>query len=196
MGNQYLYIVLTRTNTTMSRLIQIFKNDKYTHAAISFDKNLNQMYSFGRKHTFNPFIGGFKKEDINKGIYKFSQTVPSVIIEIQVSKEQHEKAKEILEQFISNSNLYKYSYIGLLHNIFKKSVCYENRFLCSEFVYHILNESGIVDFNKSRNLVRPINLLDIGGKIIYKGDLKEMNVWYKTWDIEEIKIRELNTIYE
>ena len=98
MGNQYLYIVLTRTNTTMSRLIQIFKNDKYTHAAISFDKNLNQMYSFGRKHTFNPFIGGFKKEDINKGIYKLSQTVPSV--------------------------------------------------------------------------------------------------WYKTWDIEEIKIRELNTIYE
>ena len=53
-----------------------------------------------------------------------------------------------------------------------------------------------VDFNKSRNLVRPKNLLDIGGKIIYKGDLKRMNVWYKTWDIEEIKIRELNTIYE
>lgn len=52
MGNQYLYIVLTKTNTTMSRLIQIFKNDKYTHAAISFGKNLNQMYSFGRKHTF------------------------------------------------------------------------------------------------------------------------------------------------
>ena len=45
----YLYIVLTRTNTVMSKLIQIFKNYEYTHAAISLDKGLNQMYSFGRR---------------------------------------------------------------------------------------------------------------------------------------------------
>ena len=66
MGNQYLYIVLTRTNTVTSRLIHIIKHDKYTHAAISLDKNLKSMYSFARKHTFNPFIGGFKKENINE----------------------------------------------------------------------------------------------------------------------------------
>lgn len=29
MGNEYLFIVFTRTNTVMSRLIQIFKNDEY-----------------------------------------------------------------------------------------------------------------------------------------------------------------------
>lgn len=196
MGNEYLYIVLTRTNTVMSRLIQILKNDEYTHAAISFDKNLNQMYSFARKYTFNPFLGRFKKEDIDKGIYKLSPTVPSIIIEIQVSKEQYEEAKEVLEQFISNSDLYKYNYMGLLHNIFKKSVCYDYRFLCSEFVYHILNKSGIIDFNKSRNLVRPVNLLDVEGKIVYKGDLKRINASYNACEIEEIRFRELNTVYE
>lgn len=196
MGNQYLYIVLTRTNTVTSRLIHIIKHDKYTHAAISLDKNLKNMYSFARKHTFNPFIGGFKKENINEGIYKLSRTVPSVIIEIKVSKEQYRKAQEILEQFISNSNFYKYNYIGLLHNLLNKSECYKNRFLCSEFVYYILNESDIVDLHKSRNLVRPINLLDLEGKIIYKGDLKRFNLFYKTQDIEELKIRDLNTAYE
>lgn len=35
MGNQYLYIVLTKTNTTMSRLIQIFKNDRYTQEILA-----------------------------------------------------------------------------------------------------------------------------------------------------------------
>ena len=192
MGNQYLYIVLTRTNTTMSKLIQIFKNDEYTHAAISLDKNLDQMYSFGRKHIFNPFVGRFKKEKLDEGIYKISRTVPGVIIELQVSKQQYEDAKELLEQFISNSNLYKYNYMGLLCCLFNKSVCYDYRFLCSEFVYYILKESGIVDLKKSRNLVRPENLLDIEGKIIYKGDLKKIKFSYETWDIEKINMRELN----
>ena len=192
MGNQYLYIVLTRTNTTMSKLIQIFKNDEYTHAAISLDKNLDQMYSFGRIHIFNPFVGRFKKEKLDEGIYKISRTVPGVIIELQVSKQQYEDAKELLEQFISNSNLYKYNYMGLLCCLFNKSVCYDYRFLCSEFVYYILKESGIVDLKKSRNLVRPENLLDIEGKIIYKGDLKKIKFSYETWDIEKINMRELN----
>ena len=175
MSNHCLYIVLTRTNTIISKLIQIFTHDKYTHASISFDKNLNKMYSFGRKYTFNPFIGRFKKEDIDRGIYKVFPTIPSVVIEIQVSTKQYHKAKNLLEQFISNSNLYKYNYIGLLHNLFNISVNYDHRFFCSEFVYHILNESGIVDFNKSPNLIRPDDLLDIEGKIIYEGDLKCIN---------------------
>lgn len=196
MGNQCLYIVLTRTNTVMSKLIQVLKSDEYTHAAISLDKNLDQMYSFGRKYTLNPLIGRFKKEDIDKGIYKLSPTVPSLIIEVQVSEQQYKRVKELLEQFICNSNLYKYNYIGLLHNIFEKSVCYDHRFLCSEFVYHILNKSDIVDFKISRNLVRPVNLLNVKGKIIYEGDLKRINPPYETLEIEEIKLKELNTAYE
>ncbi len=187
MEREKVYIVLTRTNTVISRLIHTIKNDNYTHAAISLDENLEQMYSFGRKFTFNPFIGVFRKEEIDKGAYRVSPTVPSVIIEIQVSKEQYEKVKEILECFIANSSHYKYNYIGLLHNLLQKSVCYENKFLCSEFVYYILNESGIVDFNKSRNLVRPENFLNVEGKIIFEGDLKTIEFTHEVSVMDEIE---------
>lgn len=193
MGNKKIYIVLTRTNTVISKLIQILKNDEYTHAAIALDKNLEQMYSFGRKYTINPFIGRFKREDIGKGIYKLSHTVPSIVIEVQVTNKQYERVKELLEQFIANGSLYKYNYIGLLHNLIKKSVCDDYRFLCSEFVYHILNKSGIIDFQISRNLVRPVNLLELEGKIIYQGDLKRINSAYETWSMEELELRELST---
>lgn len=44
----YVYVVLTRTNTVISRLIQLFKKDEFTHAAISLDRDLANMYSFGR----------------------------------------------------------------------------------------------------------------------------------------------------
>lgn len=169
----HLYIVLTRTNTVMSNLIRFFKNDEFTHAAIAFDKELNHMYSFGRRNTYNPFIGRFKKEDINEGVYKFCNTLPGAIIEVEVSKGQYEKAKVLLEQFIANSHLYKYNYKGLMHSLLNKPECNEYSFLCSEFVYYILKESGIADFKISRNLVRPQNLLNLEGKIIYKGNLKE-----------------------
>ena len=180
----YLYIALTRTNTVISKLIQLFKNDEYTHAAISLDKDLNQMYSFGRRKTYNPFIGRFKKEDINEGIYKFCDTLPGAIIEIEVSRRQYEKAKVLLEHFISNSDLYKYNYKGLMYSLLNRAVCSDDSFLCSEFVYHILKESGVADLKISRNLVRPQSLLNIEGRMIYKGNLKG------------IRTRRLSTIYE
>jgi hypothetical protein len=191
MENSYLYIVLTRTDTVISRLIQLIKNDEYTHAAISLDKELNYMYSFSRRNTYNPFIGRFRKEDINEGLYKFCDTLQGVIIEVEVSKEQHEKAKALLEHFINNSSFYKYNYIGLLYNLLNKEASRDDRFLCSEFVYHILKESGIADFKISKNLVRPQNLVDIEGRIVYKGNLKEIKSRKNAWNTKEIEARGL-----
>lgn len=196
MEKRHLYIVLTRTNTVMSNLIQILKNDEYTHAAISLDKELNHMYSFGRRNTYNPFVGRFKKEDINEGIYKICNTLPGAIIEVEVSEEQYVKAKVLLEHFISNSHLYKYNYKGLVHSLLNKPVCSDYSFLCSEFVYHILKESGIVDIKISRNLVRPQHLLNIGGRMIYKGNLKEIKVLKSNSYSKKLRTRRLSAIYE
>lgn len=192
MEKHYLYIVLTRTNSTVSKLIGLFTKDEYTHAAISLDKDLNNMYSFARKYTFNPFIGRFKHENLNEGLYKFSKNLPGAIIEIEVSKEQYEKATQLVNNFIENSNKYKYNYIGLIHNLLNREVCYENRFLCSEFVYHILNQSSILDFNMSRNLVKPATLLNSNGDMIFKGNLKELkgsSVGYSEGSFQPMELR-------
>lgn len=174
MEKRYLYIVLTRTNTAISRLIRLVTSDDYTHAAISFDRDLEQMYSFGRRNTYNPFIGRFKHEDLNEGIYKISKRLPGVVLEIEIPKEQYEQAKSLLNDFIENSHLYKYNYRGLIYSMLNRPAQYDHRFLCSEFVYYILKECGITDFHVSGNLVRPQSFLNLDGRIIYKGDLKEL----------------------
>src|SRR5690554_939767 len=76
-----IYIVLTRTNTILSRLISIIKNDEYTHASISLNKDLNYMYSFGRKNKYNPFIGRFVKENIDEGVYGWHKKLKGLVIE-------------------------------------------------------------------------------------------------------------------
>ncbi|MFB5066107.1 MAG: hypothetical protein ACE3NC_02825 [Candidatus Wallacebacter cryptica] len=172
----FLYVVFTRTATTISRLIHHVKNDKYTHASLALDRELNYMYSFGRKYARNPFIARFKHEHLEKGLFKIQKTLPGAVMELEVTKEQYYKAKSIIDKFVANREIYKYNYLGLVHCLLQNEVSYENRFLCSEFVYYVLNDSGILHLNIARNLVRPMDLYESlqkrNGRIIYEGDLK------------------------
>lgn len=167
-----IYIILTKTNTLLSSLIGIIKNDEYTHASISLDKDLNEMYSFGRKNCYNPFVGRFVKETLDNGVYGWHKYLKGLVLEIDVTSEQYENVKKSLNEFIVNSNTYKYNYFGLINNLFNKEVFYSDRFLCSEFVYYLLNKNNIVDLNKSRNLITPQDLLKIDGNIVFEGNLK------------------------
>lgn len=196
MGKLHLYIVITRTNTVLSKIIQWSKNDDYTHAAISLDIDLNSMYSFGRKYTYNPFVGKFKRETFDQGAYKFSKTLPGVIMEVEVTEQQYEKVRTLLKHFIANKEFYKYNYKGLLYGLFNKKSCRDDRFSCSEFVYYLLYEAGIVDFKISRNLVRPQNFLCIKGRILYKGDLKAIKFENYNRNTKAVDTKGLSVIYE
>jgi len=134
------------------------------------------MYSFGRKYTKNPFLGRFRRETLDTGVYKFHKNLPGLIMEIEVTKQQYEHVESMIHHFIKNKHLYKYNYPGLIYGLFNKETHYEHRFLCSEFVYYLLNESNIVDFNLPRNLIRPQSLLEIKGTVIYEGNLKELEL--------------------
>lgn len=196
MDKKHIYIVLTRTNTIVSRLIRLFKKDEYTHASIALDRDLRKMYSFGRKYLYNPFIGTFKIEHKDDGVYRLQRKVPCLVLEVEVTEQQYEKAQGIIRHFVSNSNLYKYNYKGLLYNLFNIEAYSDNRFLCSEFVYYVLNQSGVVDFNIPGNLVRPQSLLNIKGNIMYKGDLKCFGQENRRFMEGTAHIRRLKPIYE
>lgn len=174
MGKQHLYIVLTRTNTIISRLIHFFTQDEYTHAALSLDKDLQQMYSFARKYTHNPFLGRFKHEHLDKGIYGRAEHLPGVIIEIEVSCKQYQAVCELIDKFIAHQSRYKYNCRGLFYGLINRPTKRDDRFLCSQFVYYILRESGVVNFGIPANLVKPQDLTKLQGKIVYQGNLKDL----------------------
>lgn len=175
MEKAHLYIVLTRTNTIVSRLIHVFTQDDYTHAALSLDRDLREMYSFARKRTHNPFVGRFKHERLNEGIYKLAKQLPGIVIEVEVLKENYEEARLLVEQFILNRSRYKYNYRGLIYGLLNKPTKTNDRFLCSQFVYYVLYESGVADFRTPANLVRPQDFLNLEGRIVFQGDLKDLD---------------------
>src|SRR6056297_2561026 len=187
MERKSIYVILTRTKTLLSRLIQLVKKDMYTHAAISLDKDLTEMYSFGRRYTYLPFMGCLGIETIEAGIYKKQKSLPGVILEIKVNGWQYNKANQILEDFISNKENYKFHYAGLFDHILHREVKLVNKFLCSDFIYRILKSCGISELDTPENLVRPQNIfLGLSNKIIYEGDLKKFKTshTYLNWKKE------------
>lgn len=172
MENKRIYIVLTRTNTILSRLIGIIKSDEYTHASISLNKNLEVMYSFGRKNKYNPFIGRFVKENLNEGVFGMQKDLKGLVLELEISFLQYNKINDLINEFIIKSDSYKYNYFGLIYSLLNIEACSSDRFLCSEFVYYLLSESGVVNLNKPRNLIRPQDFLKLNSRMIYKGNLK------------------------
>ncbi|NLY20619.1 MAG: hypothetical protein GXZ08_05005 [Tissierellia bacterium] len=173
MTNKKVYVVLSRTKTTLSRIIRYVKKIDYTHAAISLDENLDYMYSFGRKYAFNPFLGCFKHERMDRGLYDFYDYLPGMIIELEVDEDQYETVISTIRAFLNNRKEYSYNLVGLVGSALNKPMKNDLRFFCSEFVYYVLNESGICDFNKPRGLVSPTDFLGLKGRVVYQGNLKD-----------------------
>ena len=57
-----IYIMVSYTGTILSNLIRMYTGKEYTHVSISLDIKLHEMYSFGRIHPSNAFVGGFVRE--------------------------------------------------------------------------------------------------------------------------------------
>ena len=58
-----IYILLMHTNTYPSKFVKFMTKYKYSHVALSLDKNCNTLYSFGRKKPNTIIDGGFSIEN-------------------------------------------------------------------------------------------------------------------------------------
>jgi len=170
----YIYVVLTKTDTIVARTIRRLTGAEYSHVSLSLSDDLSPMYSFARKYINFPFYGAMVKEEVGRGVYGKFPKVPCCIFKIPVTKVQYQGVKNQVETMWQNSNIYGYNYIGLVYNYFGKSRHYENRFFCSEFVYHVLNQNGIIDLKKPPSMVRPQDFMNINGEIIYEGNLNDL----------------------
>lgn len=150
-----VYVLLTHSGTVLSNAIKFVTKEPYSHASISFDESLEEMYSFGRKYKDNPLIGTFVSESIKKGLYADVQDTASYSLYVTfVTKEQLDSMKERLKYFQEDGVRFKYSFIGLINFKMGKESDSMNSFFCSQFVDHVLS-AGKQYFNRHSSLVKP-----------------------------------------
>lgn len=142
-----IYILLTKTNSKLSKAIACRTKETYVHASIITSNYLEYGYSFSRRKITNPIIGGFVKEEYSVWVDYFKD-VQCCIYELEVTKAQYKKIKEIIKSFDEEKEKYKYHFLGLVGQSFHIDIERKNRFFCTQFVAHVLTESGALELNK------------------------------------------------
>lgn len=152
-----VYIVLTRTNTILSRIIYAVTRSKYTHASLSLDTDFNCLYSFGRKNPKLLLPAGFVKESIYKGVFGEFDNIHCAVYRVDVSDGSYVSLCQLLNEMELKGHTYRFNILGLplCWVGFKKTR--DAHFFCSQFVAHALAESGALDMGKDCSLVRPID---------------------------------------
>jgi len=140
---KYVYIVISQTLTIPGRFIRKMTGGKYSHASISLDKDLNEMYSFARFHYQTPLVGGFTKESLTSLSLGKDKEVNVKIFEIPVTSYQYKKIKNCIKHFKENQNLYMYNLFALLFFPMKINFKIRDSYVCTEFVSQALIDAGI-----------------------------------------------------
>lgn len=167
-----IYIVLTYTGTVLSKIIKIYTGDEFSHVSIALDKELKEMYSFGRLNPYNPFWGGFVHEYINSGTFKRFKKTKTAIYSLEVNDEEYEKIQGIIMKIQNAEKPYKFNSLGLFAVALKLKIRKEHSFYCAEFVKYSLDNSGVE--NNLPTIIRPDNFKDMENvNLIYEGILRK-----------------------
>ena len=165
-----VYIIQMDTKTIPSRIISLFTMYKYSHVAISFNRNCDITYSFGRKSLYSILNGGFVIENKSGKFFKKFRDTKCRIYEISVTDKQYNDLVKIIKYMKKNKECYKYDYLGIILRYLKIPVTFKNKYVCSYFVAQLLEEANVCDFEKDTCFVGPKDFEKVNGfNLIYTG---------------------------
>lgn len=175
-----IYIVLTHTGTTLSKIIKGFTKDEFSHVSIALDIELKEMYSFGRLNPNNPFWGGFVHEYIDKGTFKRFYKTRAKVYSLEVTEEQYRSIKSNIDQIKNNKEDYKFNIIGLFAVGFHKKIKKQKSFYCAEFVKYVMEKADIKtdlpDIVKPEDFKNITELQEIYEGLLEKYQFPKINV--------------------
>lgn len=172
-----IYILLTRSSTILSRIVGLITSDRYTHVSISFENELQPLYSSSRKNGETLFPAGPCVERLDCGYLSKHPLIPCALYELKVSDEVYEAAKAETERIIDHSDKYGFNIIGLL--LCNMNVPFHRRghFFCSQFVGEILLRSRALKLPKDTSLMRPSDYMTIPELVCrFTGRLNELRL--------------------
>lgn len=173
-----IYILLTKSDTWVSRLIKLATNDTYTHASISFAADLQPMYSFSRKFVHLPLPAGLRVEPLDTGFYKKYNYIPCALYELDVADSVYDAARAEVERMMQDTAHCPFNLIGLLLCRLQIPFHRENQYFCSEFVSEVLARSHALAMPKAPSLMRPNDYAHLRPLVCrFEGRLNELLAW-------------------
>lgn len=190
-----VYIVLQHSGATpLSRITKELTKSEYSHACISFNEDLNPLYSFGNKRLNGPAKTGFStQKGPNDKFYKKWKTSYGVYV-MYVNKVSYDLMIKALNVFLADEEKWKFDFLNLISVFFKIPSEWSDKYFCSKFVAHIINAGYKLD--KVSSLYKPEDLKYIDNiSCIAKGnDFSKYDKDKALKNLEYIKKHEFSNI--
>ena len=170
-----IYILLTRSDTVLSRIVHLITAARYTHVSIAFDGNLHAVYSSSRKNGRTLFPAGPCREYLERGYWKEHDQTPCVLYELRVDDQAYHAAQREVERILSNQGKYHFNILGLL--LCQMNIPFQRRrhFFCSQFVGQVLNRSGALALPKDPSVTKPCDYMSMPELVCrFQGRLREL----------------------
>lgn len=158
-----VYIVTSYTDTKFGKIIRKASDCYYTHAAISFESDLHEMYSFGDSGTLsNSKLGGMTCESLNDYI-KTSKNAVILVSVVFVKEKDYKKLLAFFDEYLNNSRNTRYSYSNLFNVLKNKPISNTPSlsYICSQFVDSLFKFISIDMTDKPSNLVTPEDIANL-----------------------------------
>lgn len=168
-----VYIVLFSNDTAFGKMIRKTIHSEFSHATISLDSTMNNMYSFS-DIPYNEakfFTAGFVRESIWSPQYTKNRYFKIFVTFVDRAGRDRIQAK--INYFIKNFDKYDYNDIGLVQYYFKRKNTDNHdetkkmKWFCSEFVSGMIDASGEVEgfenvLKSPEDLSKVQNTIDLG----------------------------------
>lgn len=158
MITQYLYLVFSRTNTKVGKVIRAATGDEYNHAAISFDQKLTEMYAFARPRYHAPLLGRLVHETTGMYTKDGTEDIPIVVYRVPVSINKLDELKTSLLASATNGR-YVYNFPSALTYPVFHGIKGDRMYTCSEFVAQCLDYTDC-DLVRPAEMYTPEELLE------------------------------------
>lgn len=171
MKNEYIYLALVDTPGFFASIIRRTIRIPYVHVVLSLDCNLEQAYSFGRRHPSIPLIAGFERERL-EAIARAFPTARYKVATLSCTPAQKTAIARQLEDFYRKRFRYHYCILGLPFLLARRPFYQKRHFTCSSFAAWLLAENGLNLFDKHFSLVTPRDFYELPGTVTtYEGQL-------------------------
>lgn len=161
-----VYICLFSGKALHSRAIEWYTHTEWSHAAMSFDSSMKQMYTFNANNNVSADgkSAGFTIESIEK-YWKIDPSIKFKVHALFVTAAQRDMMRDAVDWYIKHQDDTKYSIRTIINIFFKKASDFGNEFknktemVCSQFVYTILAIANLkLRVTKDASLVSPGDL--------------------------------------
>ena len=135
----YLYLMVSRTETQIGRIIRVFSRYPYNHVSLSIDPTFREWVSFGRFRRDTPFYAGFIRETVERYLYQNEDT-PIRLFRIEISPHKYMKLRQLFDRAGYGDTRLIYNIFEAVASNFHLRLSIPGAYTCLSFADRILDK--------------------------------------------------------